>query len=103
LDTARDTGADMRRDAPNEVPPPPGFIPCGNTACDPAREFCNHWIGGLVPDARMCQRLVSGCAPGGTDCSCLLHDGSPPFCFACRVIAGTEAAGLELDCPGPID
>jgi len=104
FDGARDAGADMRRDAPPDLPPPRGFIPCGNTSCDPAREFCEHWVSGLVPDARMCQPLLSGCAPGGTNCGCLLRDGGgPPFCFACRVIAGTETAGLELDCPGPID
>lgn len=101
-DAAADVGADVGRDMAFEgPPPPPGEIPCGNTSCDPARQFCEHWVGGLAPDVRRCQPLPSACVPGGSDCSCIFPDGGLR-CFTCRVVSGTDVSGLELDCPGPI-
>jgi len=97
-DAAADTGGDARI----EVPPPPGFIPCGSNSCDPAREFCKHDVGGLTGEQRLCWPLPTGCAPDGTACACLLNDANWRFCFACRVVSGVDAMGLELDCPGAV-
>jgi hypothetical protein len=104
-----DTGGDVpatgmdARDAPVEVEPPPGLIPCGGSSCDPAREFCKHDVSGLTAGQRVCWPLPAGCAPGGTACGCLLNDaGSWFFCHACRVVSGVDVMGLELDCPGAV-
>jgi hypothetical protein len=106
-ETGRDaptTSMDAARDALFEVEPPPGFIPCGANACDPAREFCKHDVGGITAGQRVCWPLPTGCAPGGTACECLLNDGGSGwfFCHACRIISGVDVMGLELDCPGAV-
>ena len=100
--SGRDGGADGARDALVEVAPPPGYIPCGASACDPAGEYCKHDVGGLTNGLRGCYTLPAGCAPGGSDCACLLNDATW-FCLACRAVTGSGVMGLEIDCPGPID
>jgi len=97
-DAASDTRADVGRDTSVEAPPPPGFIPCGANACDPAREFCKHDVGGLTGEQRLCWPLPTGCA----ECGCLLNDPGWRFCFACRVVSGVDVMGLEIDCPGAV-
>jgi hypothetical protein len=103
VDAARDAFVDAARDALVEAPPPPGLIPCGFSACDPARQFCVHYVGGIGSGMRFCMTLPGGCAAGGTDCACLLGDAGPFFCYACRAVSGVDVTGLELDCPGPLD
>jgi hypothetical protein len=81
---------------------PAAAFPCGDASCDPAAQYCAHFVDGLNAGALICQPLPGSCAGHAADCACL-PDGGAPFCTSCQVVTASGATGLKLDCPGPID
>ncbi len=78
------TGGDLFTSTTTAVPP--GYVVCGDTACDPVAEYCLEEVPGVCcsDPAYSCVPLPSECQSPSADCACLEASECPCGAGSCQ-------------------